>query len=482
MISTTSVSHDRYPRYDASIDEDDLFGWRALGHWLGFVLRAPLRHKLLACCAFVLVFALSCAALVAVPFRYQVQASLLAGYPATALANPREGINDSPTRAAREVLLRRENLKQILDRTNFVDQYVERRPWAVRTKDEVIRFLTGRTRDREQIEEGLLDALADRLWVDVQPQGTVVVTFRWWDAELARQIVDAAIQSFVEIRFKAEVGAIGEAIQILESQRTLLEDEIRLSIAAYEAKREQLRATNRAATPVQRRAPVRAPDAELARLQSELRALQSSLEEMVSFRRQRTVQLQAELAQQEAVYAADHPALVSTRRLLRSLSEPAPRERELQERIEELEIAIARRGGVAEGSRVSEPVRDALLRLDEDEDDPRLDFERGQLENLLRQHADLRNRIQALQLEQETAEAAFHHRYSVVAPAKLPRGPIKPYPLIFLVGGLVGGIAFAFFAATAADLRTGRVIERWQIEQHLNLPVLAEVRDFPRIG
>lgn len=454
--------------------DDDLFGWKTIFRWCGFVLRAPLRHRFLSAAAFLAVFSLAAAALVVIPFRYRVSATLLAGYPqANALANPMERVPDAPTRAARDVLLRRENLRAILDKTDFLDQYLAKRPWALRMKDRVFEALRGEPRDVKDLTEGLLDTLGSRLGVEVRPEGTVTIYFEWWDAELAREVVDAAQESFLEARRASEVQAIGEAIAILEAQRARLESDIAASIEAFERKHEQLR--GRTAGPPRPVVRTVVRDPELARLQGELATKQGSLAEIEGLRRQRVAELQAELIRQQTIYAADHPTVVGTRRLLQSFSEPAPRVTELQDEIREIEREIARRGGRGSVSHaVSGPYLEARLGLDTD--DPRLGFERGQLEGLLRQHAELDNRIQGVQVEQETAEAAFRHRYRVVNPAQLPRGPIKPYPAIFVVGGLLGGIAFAFFAATAADLRRGRILERWQVEEQLDLPVLAEIR------
>jgi LPS O-antigen subunit length determinant protein (WzzB/FepE family) len=78
-------------------------------------------------------------------------------------------------------------------------------------------------------------------------------------------------------------------------------------------------------------------------------------------------------------------------------------------------------------------------------------------------------------VEMDTAKAAFKHRYIVVTPAQMPRKPAKPYTALTLIGGLLGGAALAFFASVVADLRTGRVIETWQVERKLRLSVLAEL-------
>ena len=459
---------------DVKPSEYDLFGWKTIAHWVGFVWRAPGRHKALAVRAFLGVFVLSCAAIVVVPFRYQVQATLLAGYPeASALAPIATGRVLDATHAARDLLLSRENLHDILVQTNFVEQYLEKRPWAVRAKDWVFALIRGGPRKVDELEAGLIDALEQRLWIEVRSEGTLAITLQWWDADLARQIVRATQESFLRARRSSEVDAVGEAVQVLEAQRVHLEHDIEVSIDGFEKKQQLLGI----GPPRRPRADqtASAPDAELVKLQVELAAKNRSLAEMEGSRLQRIAALQAELLQQESIYADEHPIIKATRRALKALSEPGPRIDELKSGIEKLSSEIAKRGAGASTSPAAvEPFLQARLRLDRD--DPRLDFERGELENLLKQHAELRNRIQSVKVEQELAEAAFSHRYSVVSPAQLPRGPIKPYPLIFSLGGLLGGLAFAFFISAAADLRHRRIVERWQIEDKFALPVLTDTR------
>ena len=76
----------------------------------------------------------------------------------------------------------------------------------------------------------------------------------------------------------------------------------------------------------------------------------------------------------------------------------------------------------------------------------------------------------------DTSRAAFKYRYSVVTPPQLPRGPLKPYGMLFAAGGAAGGIALALFLSAAMDILSGRIIERWQVEQQLGLTVYRDMR------
>ena len=147
----------------------------------------------------------------------------------------------------------------------------------------------------------------------------------------------------------------------------------------------------------------------------------------------------------------------------------------LRAEADELERQLAARGGAAAGlATAPELAADATLRLREGAD-PRLEPERRRLDDLLRQHANLLERIEAARVEMDTAQAAFKYRYSVVAPPLLPQKAVRPYELLAIVGGLLGGLAMAFFASAAADLRSGRVLEPWQLERTLLLPVIGEL-------
>ena len=86
------------------------------------------------------------------------------------------------------------------------------------------------------------------------------------------------------------------------------------------------------------------------------------------------------------------------------------------------------------------------------------------------------DRINAAQLELDAARAAYKYRYAVIWPAQVPKRPVSPKPPKVLGLGALASFLLAAFAAILAEVRAGRVLERWQIERTLNLRVLAELR------
>jgi len=454
----------------------DLFDLALVWHAVLFALRSPLRHPWLAISAFVAIFAASLGGLLLYPQRYEVSTTILAGSPLTgALVGDHQFERDAPTRAAREILLRRENLEALAKEVNFAERYLTQRPPAIRMVHSFFDTLNGKERDAKSVMDDLVETLEDRLWVNVNSENTVTIIFHWWDTQIAYDVVAAAAQSFLEMRHAAEIKTVAESIAILEEHRSGLEKQIEERIAAIE-EREEKEGKKRevAPSPIQRVAP--RADPELTRLQSMLAANRRAVADLESARQQRVQQLQADLIQQQTIYAPDHPSIAATKRMLSSLQQPSAQMVELQEGIRRLEAEILGRSGgrmsvstAASSPRISEAA--SLLF----EQDPRDDYERGQLRHLLSQLAEINDRIASSSLHMETAAAAFKHRYSVVTPPRIPKGPIKPYTRLFLASGFLGGIMLALLASVAADLRGGRVLEPWQLEHQLGVTVLGRL-------
>lgn len=465
--------------------DGDALGWALIANQVGYVLRAPLRHPALAAAVLAAVLALGVVAVLVMPFRYRVytvvltqRSSLLSN-----LTNP--GMNrewDVPTRSAREVVIRRENLLALSQQVKFPERYLQTRAPIVRARDWIYRNVLRQERTPEVLLDALVDTLQDRLQIFPGAEGTVTISFEWANRELALDVVQAALQIFLEERHVAEVEAVGDAIAIFEAHDAKVKQRIAATVLQVEEKERalQMRTGPRRAPPPRARP---ADGEDLARLDATLAARRRALADLELFRQQRLAEAQAQLAQQETVYAPSHPALASTRLVIDGLSHPSAQSAALKGEIKELEAELARRGATApaEGSAATtmeSEMAEARLRLMQMAD-PRLELERRQLEDLLREHSTLLERMDAARLEMDTALAAFKYRYTVIAPPQLPKKTTKPYVLIYLLGGLLGGVVAAIAVATLADLRGGRVVERWQVEQGLELEVLGEIRRLP---
>ena len=81
-------------------------------------------------------------------------------------------------------------------------------------------------------------------------------------------------------------------------------------------------------------------------------------------------------------------------------------------------------------------------------------------------------RTAGARIELEVSQAAFKYRYSVVQPAQVPRSPVKPNLQMVIAAGVLGSLVLALAAAVGKDLLSNRILEPWQIERQLGLPIL----------
>jgi uncharacterized protein involved in exopolysaccharide biosynthesis len=469
-------------------DDPDAPGLGSLADWAGFVLRAPGRHRVVAALTFLSIAAAAPLAVSTIPHRYQVEATLLAQRSPVmgVVSNPTMNREwDVPARAAREAVMRRANLAALADQTHLVERYLAARAPAVRARDWLVERITRKPRDLGRLREDLIDTLAERLWVLVTPEGNVTFGFVWPDREYAAQLVGAALQGFLDERYASEIRSIGEAVAILQSHDAHVLGEIAATLDRIEAREHALGATadlRHPPTGPQPAAPrprAPAPDEERIRLEGQLAARRRALADLETLRQQRLAELEVQLARERAIYAPNHPALMSTEQAVENFAQPSPEVGALRAEAQDLERQLAGHPGTsldfaASAAAVQSDAALASVRLRE-VTDARLDYEKRRLEDSVRQHASLLERIDAASVEAETARAGFKYRYSVVSPPLIPKHPMRPYALLAVAGGLLGGLAMALLAAVALDVAGGRVLERWQLEEGLRLPVVGEL-------
>jgi uncharacterized protein involved in exopolysaccharide biosynthesis len=188
-------------------------------------------------------------------------------------------------------------------------------------------------------------------------------------------------------------------------------------------------------------------------------------------RRRHLLDLQTRLSEQKAVYSVNHPIIIDLQQSIESLSRESPQLATLRQEEADLRRQLSARGVDPAAVPANVPglspdlFRSELLTLG---DESPAEYARSELRYMVQQYASMRERINAARLDLDTARAAFKYRYRIVVPPQIPKGPIKPKPALMLLGAAICGLLLALFATTMADLRSGFVLEPWQVEDLLD--------------
>ena len=484
-----------------------LVDFRLIANLLGYTRGAVRRHRRLAVSLFLGVAGVVITSVLLLPKTYHVETRLLAQKnPALTLKGDLQ--NDNPTRAAADVVKRRENLIALVRQTDLIHEWYTTRAPLPRLKDAVMKAVS-KPETEQETTEWMADVLEKRLTVMTPNDTTIMIALDWPDPTMGLRLVNAAQQNYLESRQATEITAIAEQIAILQNHATALRADIDAAVDAIE----QLRA-ERLAKPTASSAPATAPpsttpkptapsspppmarrssepDPELAQLKVSIEAKQRAISDLEEFRRRRLSELNASLAEKRATYTDDHPTIIDLKQTIASLSTESPQVQVLRADVDRLQKEFDQKSAAAAAEQRAVPVINtgstggtppplpgSIIRIEQepsDERDPSMMYARSRLRDAMDKYSMLRAQIEAAQIDFDTAEAAFKYRYSVIDPPSFPKKPIKPNVPLVALSGILGGMLVAIFAAVAVDLRRGRFVERWQVERELDLPTLAEI-------
>lgn len=444
----------------------------SLADWASFAMGSLRRRWILSMAVFLAGMATTIAYFAWSRPMYEVETRILAQRQLAVPSAVRSaGSGDPPTRTAEDLILRRENLVDLIKRAGLMDglEGPREEPSAL---DRAL-FKLGLGPEPANVDP--LGAMVDRLHKALQVKTSddvIRISIKWRDPIQAYQIVEGSLQNFLEARQTQEITAIDEAIALLQSRLAGLRGQLdREESRRDDSRREDPGAYDPVVAP---RAEGKAPtSAELARIRSLLDAKERAIRDMEDFRRKRLLELQSQLAERRNVYAEAHPVVIGLKKEVDAFSLESPQVAELrnQERQlrEEYAAQLAAEGHPRSGARVSPPRVVRENRGTGTTQDDRVKDVRGQYLHML-------ERINAVQLELDGARAAFKHRYKVIWPAELPRDPVSPNPWKILPLGLLGSLLLALLAAVLPDVWSRRIFEAWQVERDLGLEILSESR------
>lgn len=423
--------------------------------WAGFLLRCAARRWWVA----VLVFALGIGATAAY-YRtlaplYRAEARLLANRQQSLPSAARAAMADDPTRSAADLIHRRENLLALARQVGLL-------PPALASPARGGNPTASDLPPPAAIEDELLSSVVLRLHRALEvttADGVISIAVYWPNPQQAYELVDGALQNFLEARHIQEVTAIDEMLAVLLGRVEIARENLDKAIAEREQERERGRAST--ASPARSARPTE----ETIRLKALLDAKHRAIQDVEDFRRRRLLDLQAQLEAMRGVYSEAHPDFIRLRQDVEGLARESPQMAVLREEERKL------RAQLSEATARSERAGDARPRSLAErpgEDDPAVRDARSQYQQML-------GRVEATQVELDTARAAFKYRYNIVWPPQIPREPVSPNPKKLFGAGGLASLLLALLAAAGLDLASGRVRERWQIERMLDVPVIAQL-------
>jgi uncharacterized protein involved in exopolysaccharide biosynthesis len=109
-------------------------------------------------------------------------------------------------------------------------------------------------------------------------------------------------------------------------------------------------------------------------------------------------------------------------------------------------------------------------------DDPGLASAKSKLQSASQEYNEVQNQLNFAKVQLEIARDAFKDTYTVARPAELATKPKKPKIPLIVGGGLLAALLLAFLIPGLRDLASRRMIEVWQVEAILKVPVLGEVQ------
>ncbi len=512
------------PAPDAG-DGGSIVNYRALRNWLKFAVRSLKKHKGLVLGVAAGVLGLAALCVIVMPKRYHIETHLLAQRNLVLALPGEESGGRSPSNAAAETILKRDNLVALVKETDLLDEWSVRRAPILRLKDLVTSAFTRRPSEAERVD-GFVKYLRKQLKVTNDDSiGSVAIEIEWPDGRMGYHLVESAQRNYLEARHVEETSTIAESASILEGHAAELRRDIDQAVQRIQTLREKKQAERDQAPAAPKHVPkandeagekaaARAPappaaeppkldDFALRRL-SELpvviEAKRNAIRELEDFRQRRVAELQAQLEDKRASYTEEHPAIADLKHSIAAASHESTQVKNLRGELRQLEAEyqqlsgkaapagekFPRAGGGGGGARASADrgLPGDVIRIEQEpaeERDPEIEYARAQLKHSITSYQDLEQRIQRARIDLDTAEAAFKYRYKVVSPPEIPKGPVFPNVPLVLIGAAFAGLFLGLFAAVGLDLKRGVLHEPWQVEQFLALPVLANVSTRPEL-
>jgi hypothetical protein len=388
-------------------------------------------------------------------------------------------------------VLARDNIIAIVRQKNLVQRWDEMRQPHRRLIDKLNRKLGKPVPTDEEKFDALVGNIEHRMrvWVDAT---TVTVRLEWSEPTAARDIVDAAVRNFLDSRYESEVGVIPARLQIQETFVAQAHKELERAatelVRLQKAKdpKERVKVFIPALPQAVKDAKEPLPDADPV-LKAKLEDVRNRIGTLNHARMVRVAELNQQLIEKRQTLAEGHPEVIALKQTIAATDRDPPQvaalraeEKSILAEISHKQREAQARASAAEKNAPTPAPRVATQAAPKEETHvaaataPKsVQDAQVQFDTVSGKYQELVKTLQALQLEMQTAEAAYRQRYKVTHPAEVPGAPKKPVGLIAVVIGLMATIAAVLAVAMLADRFSGIFFEPRDVRDRLGLPVFA---------
>ncbi len=454
---------------------------------IGFIGRAVMRRKLVAVTTFLATVTLTVFAALWMPRTYRVEARVLTtSTDLEEIVNPtRYQSNEALTKNVVERFLSRENMLGVVKDADLATAWDAQRGAVGHAKDSVRELLFGVPTQKDK-DEALYEIVKKKVFIFVEGD-IVVFRVEWTDPQTTLTLAQVCEKRFLAMQKEKELSQKRESVAILERNVGTAKQDLDASYAALEKALQgkggsaaQLRAVRQRRTSAGSGGDGEQKNqAEIGRLRDVRDEKKAIISDVEKVHRATVVQAQGALVRLRESLGPDHPDLQQAARTVGEESRPPTELLKLKSEVAQLDAQIDKLSSRGDKPKEAKTIVEDVIAAPEGpkdiKDDPeveRLMATIGLQENT---HYDLLDRMGDAKMEIQTAEAAFAYRYISVYPPLMPKKPVSPNVPGLVFGGMLAALVLAFFLSVAADVLSMRVMETWQIERFLGLPVLGEI-------
>ncbi len=432
------------------------------------------------------------------PRTYSTQTRLLIkkNYVMPALAHPRRAVpigSEAPAQSAAELVLSHDSLADIIRANDLVTRWDEERQPLARLKDTVMSWVRGPVSDEDKFE-ALVDLLARRVSVRVQDE-VITIKATWHQPATTHAIATSAVEAFLAERRRIDVQAIADTYEILQRSVESAGTEVEARLAEARDVERRAQFVRPLATPAPKARPLAIAMA--AEVDPELPALRAAAAEARKTREDLERAHERQIAEFESRARAEqgrrtdrHPDAVAARLALERLRDEPEELGAARAAEARLVAAYAARGGRVEDLLTAEPAPSSPVveyaAPDADAGEPETlvpalvveeqtaTYASDRLEASMARYQDLMARLTDVRLELEVSEAAFPYRYSVTAPARMPKKADSPNVALIIVGALMAGLGVGVTRAVFNELWSRSLLSPKALARHLGIGQEAE--------